>query len=100
MNIMIILIIILYFFRPVIQPSRGNDVSFNKQEIRLGFDRKGKSSSSGYSPRLKFGVAPNFHTELNKLRNSFELRKSDTFLDKLSDFFGPISRFMMNSWRK
>ena len=39
-----------------------------------------------------------FDREFNKIRDSFEARKADTILDKLTNFFQPISR-LMSQWK-
>ena len=66
---------------------------------KLRFLSNGKLSPDSGPTSYKFGSSANFEKELNKIRNNFELRKSDSIFDKLTDFFQPISRMMMNSWR-
>lgn len=82
-------------------PSARDAARTKQQQIRfskqLSFNGNEKISSDA-GPGFRFGSAPNFQTELNKIRNNFELRKSDSFFDKISDFFQPISR-IMNPWK-
>ena len=48
--------------------------------------------------KFRFGVRNTFDREFTKIRDSFETRKADTILDRLSDFFQPISR-LMSQWK-
>ena len=48
--------------------------------------------------KFRFGVRNTFDREFTKIRDSFETRKTDTILDRLSDFFQPISR-LMSQWK-
>lgn len=92
--------------RPVIQPS-SNDKAPRKQEIKfskLRFRGNGKipSDNQRQGPGFKFGQSPHFETELNKIRNNFDLRAGGgepTFLERISNFFQPISRIMSHPWK-
>ena len=91
--------------RPVVQPS-SNDKAPRKQEIKfskLRFRGNSKipSDTQRQGPSFKFGQAPHFETELNKIRNNFDLRRGGepTFLERISNFFQPISRIMSHPWK-
>ena len=86
--------------RPVVQPSTS-DKAPRKQEIKFSKLRfKLPSETQRQAPSFKFGQPPNFETELNRIRNNFDLRKSGepTFLERISNFFQPISR-IMSPWK-
>ena len=91
--------------RPVVQPSI-HDKAPRKQEIKFSKPRfrgnsKLPSDTQRQGPSFKFGQSPHFETELNKIRNNFDLRRGGepTFLERISNFFQPISRIMSHPWK-
>ena len=85
--------------------SRSGMTCFKKLSKTLSMIFRGNSKipsdTQRQGPSFKFGQSPHFETELNKIRNNFDLRRGGepTFLERISNFFQPISRIMSHPWK-
>ena len=86
----------VFVVRPV-TPSTGEQLRRQKEDLpRFSL----KSKHPKIQPvKFRLGSQQNtFDREFNKIRDSFEARKADSILERLTSFFQPISR-LMGQWK-